>query len=228
LRAAGSLQQARERLAFVKSDDPAYSLARYHLGDIALDLGDPQSAVGYFQELARSGGPEVGVFAEGGLWRALTAAGKPADAQRVLERLESSHPDCLALLEIRHDLQKQREALAAQAAGTPNPARVPPPTDAASPAIPTGAPGTEGRYCLQFGAFSDRRLALGFQMQHKAQVPDLRIDRVQDARGQYVYKVRAGIFPDPAPARAEAGRLRETLGLDVFVTELEAGAVAQE
>lgn len=232
LRAAGSLQRARESLALVKSGDPAYPLARFHLGDIALDLGDPQSAVGYFQELVRSGGPEVGVFAEGGLWRALRAAGRDSEAQRVLERLEGSHPECLPLMEIRHHLQRQGDALAAQARGNQNaPGTGATATDPASAAVPAGATDAasgEGRYCLQFGAFSDRRLAMDFQERHRERVPDLRIDRVQGAQGQYVYKVRAGSFPNAALARAQAVRLRATLGLDVFVTELEAGAIAQE
>ena len=54
---------------------------------------------------------------------------------------------------------------------------------------------------------------------------DLRIDRVRDDRGQFLYKVRSGEFVNPAQARSDAQQLGDRLGLEVIVAELTGNAV---
>ena len=75
---------------------------------------------------------------------------------------------------------------------------------------------------MQLGAFSDRALALEFHRRHVRQLPDLRIDKTRDARGQFLYKVRTGSYVNPALARTDARELARRLDLEVIVAELAA------
>ena len=212
LRALGQPQQARELLASVRPDDPAFPAARYYLGDIALDQGDPNLALRYLAGAQTAYGEPDGVTISGTRWRALLASADTAAAQSLSNDLARRHPEALANLEIRHF-----QSAAAQSAELKS-----------TSDLSAAALGADGRFCLQYGAFSDRSLALAFVRRHEAAIADLRIERMRDAFGQYLYKVRSGSFNNPALARTEAERIGKILDLEVIVTELEASPANRE
>ena len=129
----------------------------------------------------------------------------------MLQDIRRRDPGGLSLLEINR-LQRQEadEASARRTAAT---------TDRDTVATSATAPAAGGRYTLQFGAWSDRSRALDMLRRYRDQLPDLHIVESRDDRGQLLYKVRAGAYANPALARTEARRLKDRLGLDVFVTD---------
>ena len=208
LRALGSLQKAREMLASVKPLDGAFLLARYYLGDIALEQNDAGLALRYFDSAVEGGGAGAVHRVAGGRWRALLDEGRDGDAAELEKRLSKDAPGSLAMLEIQRIQRSRQEELEAM---TPvDPSDLETGDDAAS----------RGRYALQLGAFSDRGLALEFMRRYRDQLPDLRIDEVRDERGQFLYKVRTGSFVNPALARTDAKRLARQLDIDVMVADL--------
>jgi len=207
LRALGDPQRAREMLASVKPGDPVFHLARFYLGDIGLDRDDPALALRYFDSASEPAAGPGGSRIAAGRWRALRAEGHDDEAARLVADLQQADPGSLAMLEIRRLLRARQEEMNAAAA---------PDT------VVETVTADRGRYALQLGAFSDRALALEFQKRHREALPDLRIDSVRDARGQFLYKVRTGAFVNPALARTEARRLADQLGIDVIVADLSA------
>lgn len=212
LRALGSLQRAREMLASVKPMDPDFFLARYYLGDIALEQKDAGLALRYFEAAADGGSSAIHPRVAGGQWRALLAENRDLEAEDLAETLSQDYPGSLATLEIQRQRREQEEELAAMT-----------PAGSTEPVVKNQEP-DRGRYALQLGAFSDRSLALDFLRRYKSQLPDLRIDEVRDRRGQFLYKVRTGSFVNPALARSEADRLAGELGMDVIVADLSESA----
>ena len=211
LRAIGRLQRAREMLASVRPADPEFVLARYYLGDIGLEQKDATLALRYFESANKATGEAGAHRLAAGLWRAYRTEGEEGKAEDLLENLRQSDPGSLALLEIRRLIQIENEELAARAEAAPENTVVTPVVD------------TTGRYALQLGAFSDRGLALEFVKRYQSELPDLRIDKLRDQRGQFLYKVRTGDFVNPALARSEAKQLQRRLGIEVIVADL-AGA----
>jgi hypothetical protein len=208
LRALGQLQQAREMLASVRPGDPAFVLARFFLGDIALEQNDPALARRYFAAARKAAGGEERDRLVAGEWRALMAEGEDGEAEDIYAELADRDPGSLALLEIRRLRQVAKEEQAARRA------------IAAADSVIARPVDRTGRYALQLGAFSDRALALEFQRRYLSQLPDLRIDKTRDERGQFLYKVRTGSFVNPARARTEAEQLARRLGIDVIVADL--------
>ena len=208
-RLVGNIQGAREMLASVRPADPAFPRARYYLGSIGLQQGDHALALRYFesgmQNLPAEAQPEL----QAGRWQALRMAGRSDEAGGVRDLLSRENPGSLALLEINRILREEADELAQTALDQV-------PRDTVITQQPTSA---AGRFSLQVGAFSDRALALDYLNRHRAELPDLRVDQVQDDRGQYLYKVRSGYYMNPALARSEAARLRRELGIDVIVTD---------
>ena len=211
LRALGNLQKAREMLASIKPHDQAFMLARYYLGDIALEQNDAGLALRYFESAAESRGSGPHPRVAGGQWRAFLAEGREQEAAALERTLRLSYPGSLAMLEIQRLRLELAEELAAMA-----PVDSPDSTEH----YPTADEAPHGRYALQLGAFSDRSLALEFHRRYREQLPDLRIDEVRDGRGQFLYKVRAGSFVNPALARTEARSLARQLGVEVIVADL--------
>jgi hypothetical protein len=211
LRALGNQQKAREMLASVKPQDQAFLLARYYLGDIALDQKDAGLALRYFESASGSGGSTLHPRVAGGQWRAFLVENRQQDADDLEQALNDNDPGSLAMLEILRLRRELEEEIAAMT-----------PVDSLhSPGH--GIAGNEtshGRYALQLGAFSDRSLALEFLRRYRDQLPDLRIDEVRDERGQFLYKVRAGSFVNPALARTEARNLARKLDMEVIVADL--------
>ncbi len=211
LRTSGNLQAAREMLASVKPMDPAFGAARYYLGDISLELGDPELAQRYFESGEKVVAPENQSRLQAGQWRALRAMGQDQDSDQILAHLKKSSPGCLALVEIgRAILQEEDEDSARVALATQEE-----PTQ-----IVTSLEDNTGRYSLQIGAFSDRSLALEFKKNYLAQLPGLTITEVRDSRGQFLYKLRFGSFVNPAQARTEAQKKKKSLGMNVIVVDL--------
>ena len=143
-----------------------------------------------------------------GLWRAYRIAGDDQDAADLVADLRQRDPGSLALLEIRRLIQIENEELSARTDLEPE------------NEIVTQVVDTSGRYALQLGAFSDRGLALEFVKRYAGELPDLRIDKLLDQRGQFLYKVRTGVFVNPARARSEAKQLQRRLGIEVIVADL--------
>jgi tetratricopeptide (TPR) repeat protein len=210
LRAVGDLQLAREMLASVRPHDPVFLLARYYLGDIGLEQNNVPLARNYFESAAKASPQEGGSRLGAGLWRAHMAQGEAGEADKVVEQLERTDPGGLALLEIKRLQRDRSDELEAMTKG-----QIPDSTAAPAPAV-----AVTGRYTLQLGAFSDRRLALEFQKRYRNDLPDLRIDQVRDERGQFLYKVRTGSFVNPALARTEARRLADSLDIEVIVSDM--------
>lgn len=212
-RALGRLQQSREMLASVQPGDESFPLARYYLGDIALDQGDPGLALRYLESARAAGGDRIGVLADAARWRALESQGEAGAAAEMLAGLRRLPADRLALLDLPPD---SREA---PGGGVP----------AVEPKDGPPFPDDErGRYVLQFGAFADRSLALAFVRRHAETLPDLRIEQSRDEAGRYFYKVRGGGFASPVQARDEANRLKSRLGIDVIVTDRDADPGIQD
>ncbi|MFH2050911.1 MAG: SPOR domain-containing protein [bacterium] len=209
-RALGRLQQSRELLASVLPGDEAFPLARYYLGDIALDQGDPVLAQRYLEAAREAGGDRIGVLADAARWRALESQGETGPAAELLARLRQLPADRLALLDL-----PQESPGSETTAGETGEELAPPDDD-------------RERYCLQFGAFADRSLALAFVRRHQADLPDLRIERSRDETGRNFYKVRSGGFASPVQARSEANQLKSRLGIDVFVIERDADPGSQD
>ena len=209
-RALGNLQKAREMLASVRPDDPAFILARGSLGEIGLQQDDSALALRSFQSaLARDPG-DAELTLAAGLWEALRRTDEHEQADRLVQQLRHQHPGSLALLEIDRVLRTEKEELAARAVGKPAPVD----------SVLNRVENLAGRFCLQLGAFSDRGLALEFQRRFLNQVPDLHIEQVRDDRGQFLYKIRSGSFVNPARASSEADRLGRLLGVEVIVADL--------
>jgi len=208
LRALGKLQESREMLASVKPRDPAFLLARYYLGDIALQQRDASLALRYFESAAGGSGSSIHPRIAGGQWRAYRNENRDQDAAKLEQALGRDHPGSLAMLEIQRLRRKQTEDLAAMT--------LPDTIDTSVNANDQ----SRGRYALQLGAFSDRGLALDFIRRYKNQLPDLRIDEVRDHRGQFLYKIRSGSFVNPALARTEAKRVARELDMEVIVADL--------
>ena len=208
LRALGQLQKSREMLASVKPQDPAFLLARYYLGDIALEQRDANLALRYFESATGGSGSSTHPRLAGGMWRAYLDENRDRDAAQLEQSLGRDHPGSLAMLEIQRLRRKHVEDLAAMT--------LPDSVDTKD----HGNEASRGRYALQLGAFSDRGLALEFMRRFRNQLPDLRIDEVRDQRGQFLYKVRTGSFVNPALARTEAKRLARQLDLEVIVADL--------
>lgn len=213
LRSLGLLQQAREMLASVRPGDPEFVLARYYLGDISLEQNEVALAQRYFEAADKAAGRSASSRVAAGLWRAKLASGHDREADEIRRRLTGQDPGSLAMLEIRRHEQLAADERLARTPRDDTEQVVTPPTTAA------------GRFTLQFGAFSDRGLALEFQKRYRRQVPELRIDRVRDNRGQFLYKVRTGEFVNPAQARSEAKQIGHRLGLEVIVSELTGAAI---
>ncbi len=212
LRALGNLQKAREMLASVRPQDQAFQLARYYLGDIALQQKDAGLALRYFESAVGGPGSAPHPRVAGGRWRALLAEGREQDASALEQALTRNDPGSLAMLEIQRLLREQQEELAAMA--------LPDSTDQGV----LGDKPPHARYALQLGAFSDRSLALEFLRRYRQELPDLRIDEVRDERGQFLYKIRTGSFVNPALARTEARRLSGRLDMEVIVADLSGPA----
>ncbi len=208
LRALGRLQKAREMLASVKPQDPAFLLARYYLGDIALEQNDSGLALRYFDSAADGGDSGSLHRVAGGRWRALVNEGREGEAADLENDLSRNASGCLALMEIQRIQRSRQEELEAMA-----------PVDPSEQGT-SDATASRGRYALQLGAFSDRGLALEFMRRYRDQLPDLRIDEVRDERGQFLYKVRTGSFVNPALARTEARNLAGQLDIDIMVADL--------
>jgi len=207
-RAGGNLQQAREMLASVRPSDPVFGLARFYLGDIALQLGDHSLALRYFQAAEDGAATPIKARIQAGRWQALRAAGRNDDAAQLVTNLRNTAPGSLSLLEINRLLRVEEEALAARQVAT------------VVDTISTAPEARDGRYSLQYGAFHDRGLALEFLNRYGRQIDNLRIDQVTDDRGQYIYKLRSGSFVNPALARTQARQMQDRLGMDVIVAEL--------
>ncbi len=209
-RALGDLQGAREMLASIRPDDPAFVAGRGLLGEIGLQQNDPTLALRYF-ESAVDREPGAGTTELGaGLWQALRRTGEHQRADGLLADLEENHPGSLALLRIRRILRLEQEELAARAVEHTAPVD----------SVVARTEDRTGRFSLQLGAFSDRGLALEFLDRYENQIEDLRIETVRDDRAQTLYKIRAGSFVNPARAQTEAKRLQRSLGIEVIVTDL--------
>ncbi|MFT5233314.1 MAG: tetratricopeptide (TPR) repeat protein [Candidatus Krumholzibacteriia bacterium] len=209
LRVIGRLQQAREMLASVKPGDPQFVLARYYLGDIGLEEKDITLALRYFEAAAKATDEDGAGRLAAGRWRALMAHDQADDAKELAAKLAQSDPGALALLEIGQLRQMEADEQRARASAEPQ-----------SGQTVTKTPDMTGRYALQIGAFSDRGLALEFVKRYGNQLPDLRIDKVRDDRGQFLYKVRAGDYVNPAMARNEAKQWAKRLDIEIIVADL--------
>lgn len=209
-RALGDLQTAREMLASIRPNDPAFVAGRGLLGEIGLQQNDPELALRYFESALNNAPAEAGTELGAGLWQALRRTGEHERADRLLADLERDHPGSLALLRIRRIERAEQEELAVRE------------IDASAPAdtVVARIEDRSGRFCVQLGAFSDRGLALAFLGRYRNEIRDLRIETVRDDRGQVLYKVRSGSFVNPALAQTEAERLERMLGVEVIVTDL--------
>lgn len=209
-RALGDLQRAREMLASIRPDDPAFVAGRSLLGEIGLQQNDPTLALRYYRSAASQSAGDVDLVIGAGLWEALRRTGAHEEADRLVAELRSRRSGSLALLEIERVLRSEKEELELRGAPAATPVD----------SVLARSEDRTGRYCLQLGAFSDRGLALELQQRLADQVTDLRIEQVQDARGQYLYKLRTGSFVNPALAYTEAVLLEKRLGIDVIVADL--------
>jgi len=202
---AGNAQRAREMLASVRPEDPAFAAARELLGRIGLEQGDRELALRYFQSAGRhvDAGARPDLLA--GQWQALRLLGRDVEARDVAATLTERYPTSLAALEVRERLRQEREELATLADTL----------DTAAPEV-LPEPAT-GPYVIQLAAFRDRTLALQFVTRWQPEIPDLRIVATTDDLGQPLYRVQTGSFVSRAQARSEASRIARRHGLEGFV-----------
>jgi hypothetical protein len=216
-RMLGDLQSAREMLASVRPGGPSFLAARSHLGNISLQMNDPVLARRYFASGDPQGGETRQPALLAGMYLSHRAAEEEAQAEAVFSRLQAAHPSSLPLLDLNRILREADEELLSHAESVPE-----------TEVTVTTPEDLSGRFTLQLGSFSDRSLALRFEKRFQGQLPDLRIDQIQDEHGQFLYNIRTGSFVNPALARTEAARLRRTLSIDVQVTDLSDGAPLSE
>jgi cell division septation protein DedD len=149
--------------------------------------------------------------------------GRVKEVEALAAQLEELDPGSLALLEIRRALHDHQDVETTRLPTTL------PPAGAASDESPNlrsadAANAPAGRYTLQLGAFGDRGRALEFQQRHADGVPGLTIEEGADARGQSLYRLRAGAWSSPDEAETAASELSDRLRLDVIVVDREATA----
>lgn len=207
LRLAGQTQRAREMLASVRLEDPAFAAARGLLGRIGLESGDHELALSYFETAARRVDPAARPELLAGRWQALIMLGRDLEARDLAADILRDHPGTLAALEVQGQLRRESDELAA-AADT---------LTAAGGAEP--AEDGSGRYTIQLAAFRDRSLALQFVARWRREIPGLRIVPALDDLSQPLYRVQTGSFVSRVQAGNEATRLERALGLQGFVTE---------
>lgn len=198
-RALGKLQRAREMLASVHPDDPAFGLARFYLGDIALEQGDPSLALRYFDGAAKALPSGEGGAVAQARWRALTALDRHDEAAALRKKYGGEDGGGLSWLAVS----------------------VPVRTPAASTDTTVVPEQAAGRFCLQWAAFRDRSLALDFVRNNRERISGLRIVPGTGSDGIPLYRVRSGSFNDPQEARRRAAELTDTLHMEVLVTETE-------
>ncbi len=198
-------QRAREMLASVRPDDPAFAAARELLGRIGLQQGDRELALRYFESAGRhvADGARPDLLA--GQWQALRLMGRDVEAREVAAALAREHPASLANLEIREHLRREQEEFTVLADTL----------DTRAPETLDQPGGT--RYTIQLAAFRDRTLALQFVARWQPEIPDLRVVQGADDLGQLIYRVQTGDFVSPAQARSELNRLAGRHGLEGFV-----------
>ena len=205
LRLAGDRQRAREMLASVRPDDPAFAAARSLLGRIGLESGDFELALRYFESAEKHAEGAVRPELMAGSWQALRYLGRDLEAREMAEMLLREHPNSLASMEVTEHLRREDEELAALA-------------DTLDQAAPELLPETHaGRFVVQLAAYRDRSLALQFVSRWQPEIPDLEIVRELDDLGQPLYKVQMGQFVSRAQARAELTRLEQSHALEGFV-----------
>jgi hypothetical protein len=204
-RLVGNRQRAREMLASVRPDDPAFVAARNLLGRIGLEAGDNELALRYFESAARHGDAQAGPELLAGRWQALRLLGRDVEARETAERLRRNHPTSLAALEVGELLRQEAEELSLLADTT------------AVNAPEVLAVNVSGRYAVQLAAFRDRALALQFVARWQPEIPELRIERQLDELDQPLYKVQVGSFVSRAQARTEVTRIEHAHGLQGFV-----------
>ncbi len=200
-RALKRFQRAREIFASVKPQDSSFSLARFYLGDIALEQGDPELALRYFESSSAAAGTEGQSMAKGGRYAALLALGRQGEAATLAQKLRKVEQGGLTWLDLDEN-------------ATPAPS-VEDSTDVA----PDGA--GSARFCLQWAAFRDRTLALTFVAQHTLDIPELRIVSAPDLSGQLLFYVRSGHYNNPVDARSQASELGSRLQMDVIVKDIK-------
>ena len=207
LRLAGDRQRAREMLASVRPEDPAFASARELLGRIGLESGDSDLALRYFESAERhvEGAARADLLA--GRWQALRLLGRDVEARDAAARLLREHPGSLAAMEVSDQRREERDELAALA-------------DTLDTAAPEQlAPSTTDRYAVQLAAFRDRSLALQFVARWQPEIPDLRVVSQFDELDQPIYKVHTGSFVSRAMARSEVQRIEREHGIAGFVAE---------
>jgi tetratricopeptide (TPR) repeat protein len=211
LRMAGDRQRAREMLASVRPEDPAFAAARSLLGRIGLESGDHELALRYFESAERrlGAGERPELLAE--RWQALRLLGRDLEARDAAEALLRDHPTSLAALELSELLRREEQELAS-AAGDDEPVTA----DAADDAV---RPVDGGRFTIQLAAFRDRALALQFLSRWRREIPELRMIQHQDELDQPLHRVQVGAFVSRQQAATELDRLRRQHGLEGFVTE---------
>jgi len=216
LRMAGDPQRAREMLASVRPDDPAFAAARALLGRIGLESGDLELALNYFELAARRVDTAAQPELLAGRWQALRLLGRDLEARDLADQLLRDHPGSLAAMEVFEQLRREDEELALVDDLVHDVT-----ADDAPPALDTGEapPPVSGRFTVQLAAFRDRTLALQFVARWRSEVPDLRIVRAADALDQPLFRVQTGDFVSRVQASTEARRLERALGLEGFVTE---------
>ena len=206
LRLAGDRQRAREMLASVRPEDPAFAAARELLGRIGLEDGDSELALRYFESAQRhlEGPARSDLLA--GRWQALRRLGRDVEARDTAAQLLRDFPASLGAMEVTDQRRREQDELSAFA-------------DTLDTAAPEILPeSTTARYAVQLAAFRDRSLALQFVARWQPEIHDLRVVRVIGELDQPVYKVQTGSYVSRPLARTEVSRLQREHGLEGFVT----------
>ncbi len=207
LRLAGDRQRAREMLASVKPEDPAFASARELLGRIGLENGDSELALRYFESAQRHVDGPVRPDLLAGRWHALRLLGRDVEARDAAAELLRDHPASLAAMEVTDQYRVERDELAVLA-------------DTLDTAAPEQlAPSTTNRYAVQLAAFRDRSLALQFVARWQPEIPDLRVVSQFDELDQPLYKVHTGSFVSRSQAGTEVRRVEREHGITGFVAE---------
>ena len=214
-------------LASVRVDDPAFVWARYYLGMIGLAGDDVSLALRYFESAERNPLAQRTPALLAGQWLALQSSEEMRAAALIAEQLDREHHLSLAAVTVRNELRlrdqdqaersQRADTLQAQGAGAPGGLSGETGTGLAASTPPTAQ---AGRVSLQLAAFSDRSLALCYVDRWLEEIPEIRIDRSTDPRGQLLYKVRLGNFMSRAQAQTEARRLRQLYGFDAMIVDV--------
>lgn len=204
----GDADAARESLAGVRPADPGFSWARYLLGRLAVEDGDPVLARRYYRNAEEADRSACRADVLAAVWE-LSRDTDPREATRLRRELMNRFPDSLAMMRVL-ELERRRDDAEQRFQETEVVEAAP------APAV------DDARFTLQLGAFGDRGRALGHRDRCRAWLDPVEVEEIDGADGRTLYRVRGGRFASRTHAAERAAALSSEHGVEAVVVERSA------